>query len=549
MITRSREPIYSSPAAAKRRRTNSTDAPEPPSHLSRIESLPTEILQLVFFASLNGNLLRASPRIAAKLSGSRNIYRTAFFIAFYHPHILELRDAFKFNYLLPDVKSPIPSWEVRSMQKIVLDSRWCTFGWFKSLASELLDYAYNLWRKVYAADVPPQSPDRTDLLPRDRDDLLALCDRACGAENAIGEYVELVIDPFNLSINIWPKEEEEEREEEDADQEYEAATRWHLQLIGIGSTPLRSDLLRGPYDEHDHFRLLVNETMLSFPGIKPPHPKQTDRWEYLETSMLDAILKEQVLILQGLLEINYFFWPEDAPFKLSPRLFIAAAQQDGDEMLYLLFQVDPTSMPRNERNLRWTAKYLEDHSIITKEDRLAERMKRREHRANGGVYSEEALRLAAQLDCWREYTEQLDEAIAHYVWTGCLMGKHEPLSPDFLVRTRHTRMEGICESRLFGCEEDRWLAEKSEHVCSSAKSQEAYDSDLDDWPPWDEFDLKSWTGTDGLDMYDTSALGEDEYPVQCTMPSGLDWVSLSVTRGDDWLLRMDRKEDYHYMML
>jgi hypothetical protein len=132
MTTRSREQIYTSPAA-KRRRTTSTDATKHPSHLSRIESLPTEILQLVFFASLNGNLLRASPRIAAKLSGSRNIYRTGFFIAFYHPHILELRDAFKFNYLLPHVESPISSWEVRSMQKIVLESRWCTFGWFKSI--------------------------------------------------------------------------------------------------------------------------------------------------------------------------------------------------------------------------------------------------------------------------------------------------------------------------------------------------------------------------------------------------------------------------------
>jgi hypothetical protein len=402
--------------------------------------------------------------------------------------------------------------------------------------------AYNLWRNVDAADIPPQSPERTDLLPVDRDDLLALCGRACGGENAGGEYIELVVDPFNLSIDVWPKEEE------DADQEYEAATRWHLRLLGIGSTPLRSDLLQGPYDEHDHFRLLVNETLLSFPGIKPLHPKRTDRWEYLERSMLDAILKEEVLALQGLLEINYFFWPEDAPFKLSPRLFIAAAQQDGDETLYLLFQVDPTSMPRNERNLRWSAKYLEDNGNITKKARFEERMKRREFRANGGVYSEEALKLAAQLDCWREYTAQLDEAIAHYVWTGCLMRKHEPLSPDFFVRTRQTPVEGICESKLFECEEQSWLGEQTEHVCGSAKSQEAYGSDLDDWPPWDEYDVESWTETDGLDIYGTSALGEGEYPVHRRMPSGLDWVSLSVTKGNGSLLGMDRKEDYHYMM-
>jgi hypothetical protein len=146
------EPSYTS-TVAKRPRPNPIDAEYHPSTIStssRIETLPTEILQLIFFASLNGNLLRAAPRIAAKLSGSKNIYRTAFSLAFYHPHILQLREVFKFDYLLLQLELPIPSWEVRSMQKMVLDSRWCTFGWFRSLASELLDYAYDLYRNVYA---------------------------------------------------------------------------------------------------------------------------------------------------------------------------------------------------------------------------------------------------------------------------------------------------------------------------------------------------------------------------------------------------------------
>ena len=80
MTTRSLEPMYLFPAA-NRPRTDDFDVSAYWSLLSCIDSLPTEILQLIFFVSLNGNLLRAAPRIAAKLSGSRNIYRTAFFVA------------------------------------------------------------------------------------------------------------------------------------------------------------------------------------------------------------------------------------------------------------------------------------------------------------------------------------------------------------------------------------------------------------------------------------------------------------------------------------
>lgn len=547
MTTRSRDPTYSSPAV-KRQRSTSVGVTTYPSCLSRLESLPTEILQLIFFASLNGNLLRAAPRIASKLSGSRGVYRTAFLIAFYHPHILDLRSAFKFDHLLSDMVIPIPSWEVRSMQKIVLDSQWCTFGWFKSLASELLDYAYAVYRNTHAIDLPSESYSSLDRLLRKREDLLALCGAAGGALDDNERYLELVIDPFDMRINYWS--DEIERDDDSLDQADGRAGRWQLQLRGIGSAPVRSEFLRGQYDDSDHFRRFIKETIILVPEIKSPRSTRTDMWEFLERSMLDAISNDQVKVLRDLLEINYFFWPEDAPFTLSPRLFVAAARQDYPDSLYLLFQVDPAALPRSESNLRWLAADLEEQRTITKEHRYGMRKKRRDNKAGGGVYSEDARRIAVQLDYYMQYTEDMDEAISHYVRTGCLMRKANPLSPDFSLRTEYTPLESHCDNRLFGCEDEYCLQDKSGHTCVLANHSAGEGSDQVDWPPSIGSDSDDWPNDDGLDMiHDESTSVEDEESAVPRIPSGLDWVCLRFKRNDDDnSIKWDRKEDYHYMM-
>lgn len=85
-------------------------------------------------------------------------------------------------------------------------SRWCTFGWFKSLADELLDYAYNIYRNKYVTEVPSGSLRRLDKLQNDCKSLMARCERACRAGDANDPlYFELVVDPFKPSSNVWPR--------------------------------------------------------------------------------------------------------------------------------------------------------------------------------------------------------------------------------------------------------------------------------------------------------------------------------------------------------
>ncbi|OCT50113.1 hypothetical protein CLCR_07758 [Cladophialophora carrionii] len=87
-------------------------------HMSSLDSLPTEILEQIFLASLNGNLLLAAPRVAVRLSGSEALYRATFALAFFN-HALES----VLNHLGISLLVPIPEilWtigDIRSSTKL-----------------------------------------------------------------------------------------------------------------------------------------------------------------------------------------------------------------------------------------------------------------------------------------------------------------------------------------------------------------------------------------------------------------------------------------------
>jgi hypothetical protein len=286
------------------------------------------------------------------------------------------------------------------MQKIVLDSRWCTYGWFRGLARELLDYAFNVYRDVYATKLDRKVLDKLDKLQKKRKGTLFF-----GGLDPSGQYIELIMDPFNLSINVWPHKPDvhDEQNEDTCDK----AGRWHLQLRGIGFIPFRPIPVQSSYDDNyddaTPFRSLVNEIVWEILQVRGCRANKSDPWEYLEAAMLVAISKRHLLLLQKLLEIHYFFWPEDAPFKLSPRLFAAATRSKCIKVLYLLFQLDPMSFtPTTCKNLYYLARDLKCQSDGHAADERILRRCRRKHIAHRHVYSEEDLRREMQDICYRK---------------------------------------------------------------------------------------------------------------------------------------------------
>ncbi len=69
--------------------------------VSRLESLPAELLEQIFLASANGNLLLAAPRIATRLSGSETLYRAVFTLAFYNHRLRDTLDSLQISFLVP----------------------------------------------------------------------------------------------------------------------------------------------------------------------------------------------------------------------------------------------------------------------------------------------------------------------------------------------------------------------------------------------------------------------------------------------------------------
>jgi len=415
------------------------------------------------------------------------------------------------------------------MQKIVLDSRWCTYGWFRGLARELLDYAFQLYRTVYATKVDRKALDKLDKLQRKRKHTLFL-----GGLDPRGQYVELIMDPFNLSINVWPdKPDEEDEQNEDT---CDRAERWCFQLRGIGSIPLRWAPLRSSYDDSyddgDPFRLLVNEIVWQI-HVRGCRVNKSEPWEYLEAAMLTAISKRNLHLLHQLLEIHYFFWPEDAPFKLSPRLFAAAARSKCIKVLYLLFQLDPMSFtPTTNKNLHDLARNLEcqsrDHGAF---ESIFHMYRRRRVKA-GHVYSEEELRREIQQICYRQDMGYLDAAVAHYIHTGCPMNKVNSISPNFFFRTSDlTPVQEIRNIELSGCLEDGWLPADVEHVCPLAESVPANASNDDQVASWtgSKSGSESWSG---MDKYDDEGEFVDDFCDDESSLDRLDWDSwINTMRG------------------
>lgn len=90
--------------------------------LSRLESLPTELIQIIFFECLNLSLPRASPTIAAALSSFYVKYRL-FLIAFSSAHwqLQYKRDLLNALFSYP---------EIDQLQTRILELRWMTLDFF-----------------------------------------------------------------------------------------------------------------------------------------------------------------------------------------------------------------------------------------------------------------------------------------------------------------------------------------------------------------------------------------------------------------------------------
>ncbi|KAJ5166325.1 uncharacterized protein N7482_005106 [Penicillium canariense] len=153
---------------------------------SRLESLPVEILQLIFLHSLEINLPRASPHLARALSNPA-LYTWLIRLAFSSTNPGSREGFFTPDFLPPPLDFWALGWEQRQqLQSKTLACRWCTLSLMRRCQREYVHHAIR--RKC--TDFIFSDEDRTvlDSLDRRFDDLEG-CDKAVDGRRGKGDLV------------------------------------------------------------------------------------------------------------------------------------------------------------------------------------------------------------------------------------------------------------------------------------------------------------------------------------------------------------------------
>ncbi|KAL1999102.1 hypothetical protein VTN02DRAFT_5050 [Thermoascus thermophilus] len=115
------------------------------SRLSRLECLPVELIEKIFLYSLEVNLPRASPVLAAALSRER-IYRAFILLAFWEdsPAAEDASDESESRTAIartmrPLDYSPLDSEQRRALQSAVLRCRWCTVDRIRAQLPDMMN--------------------------------------------------------------------------------------------------------------------------------------------------------------------------------------------------------------------------------------------------------------------------------------------------------------------------------------------------------------------------------------------------------------------------
>lgn len=109
---------------------------------SHIESLPPEIIELIFLYSLEFNMPRSSPILARQLSRER-IYRILILYAFFQEENLHHWPVQKQRFM-PAEYVTLSLDEKLALQISVLDSRWCTLSRVECCLPDLFDLCHGL---------------------------------------------------------------------------------------------------------------------------------------------------------------------------------------------------------------------------------------------------------------------------------------------------------------------------------------------------------------------------------------------------------------------
>ncbi|KAJ9608084.1 hypothetical protein H2200_007072 [Cladophialophora chaetospira] len=403
-----------------------------PRRLSQLESLPCELLEQIFLNCCNGNLLLAAPIVAAKLSGRRSLYAVCYIASFYSNQAGEIL----YYYGLSDLASMIPStfssWELRSMTKAVLRSRWCTFGFAESFLIDLPSVAIDACLDFldYGGSLAGHRQQELDLLER-----LQVSQEKYRVQRQVltGPWFSISASHFETSIDYLARVDRNN----DADVQVIHLFGWydsrvvlhHFDWLFCGTgfmespcngsvlptTPFRQ-LVENGIRQSLNNRIWANDTRLY------PH----NDWAPADSS---SSLSPTAVAL------DFYFHPENQPFKLNPVLFCLTAAAEiqryfGDPDIqfsrtwrgfHFLFGVDPTSLPRTDPVIISYARFLL-RRVVNIEQNLTRFRHDLRHIQREGALTPLSHRVARQNFKRLRGLQNKDYQILEYITTGKIYG-------------------------------------------------------------------------------------------------------------------------------
>ena len=508
---------------ANKRRKTSGGSENPPSPQCYLEALPAELLQPIFLMSMNGNLLTASPRIAVKLSGTNAFYRAAFLLALYSHDVEKMFDIYKLHYLIPMLDLPLSSWDVRSMTRAVLNSRWCTWGQVERWLADSLEYAIG---QLLAVAKPTYSAQQIDMFMQGETNMESLLGYTWWAEDEEKRKWQLETCMWDIRLVRGSDIDEDEMvldgENREAYSKDPFTAEWQNELIFQCEMRLLGVLTFGDeksFNSHLHhvdpFRKIIESVMGLDMQDLDQQASATDVWQLLDDRAVRA--SRNAHWLRETLAIQYFFYPEDQAFKVSPRLYRAAAIADlklewpiytrrGSyvPVLHVLFEADPFSLPRTDPTLlAWTARARKrivdfyDHMELLRN----EVEHQREMRLGTLKTRDRNKYLSIKLE--HKYRYEQDWKIINYITTGA-MGDTPPngLAPKF------TEPLAWLGERLSPSPKALAEAENAQYPHASKREVDIFEDVQNAYPDFsvERYDLECETMKSIYDLWDRSRI-------------------------------------------
>ena len=426
--------------------------------LSPLETLPAELHEKILFHSLNGNLLKSTQIIARKMSYSQTVKKAIFILAFYGDSRAEFGQFFKLPDLGIDTNRVLESHEKRSMLRAVLGSKWCTLSWLRSFWLDMVSYALHLMLaeddsltiqdaeefKDKVRNVPFSSirtlrlcgkwKDNYRLELRFRDVLsFVIIEVTASKREPLYRRRYWSVDTIDgLEPDIFPKL---------------CLSTYHKQLKDQpkwDSYDPNTTTLGQVFKDNLHSLIRNGDDLLDFymnNDVSRRRVMFKDMWEDRDFHMYT---------IRGLLETEYYMWPEDAPFQVNRRLFERVVTKHAVKakktcaccrpkrplasvkVAAYLFSLDP-SLLRETSTIRYWQSVIASESRRDVQHNQRDRRRRRDDLYRQQSFSQWSLdKLTEEAIADKKYLWVIDQVLSYISsgsskdWTGAPVNSYSP---------------------------------------------------------------------------------------------------------------------------